>query len=332
MSEQYQYDHINETRVPALDIATYICLPAAFIAVIFRILSRRISEVPLKADDWWIFVGLLFTTASVGLDIVLTGLGLGRHAVLLEHPVFFAKLVLAKASLYNPAIFAIKISILLLYRRIFVTNCINRSFNISLWCTGGFVYMYCFVQAILTVFHCKPVNMLWDPTVKGTCINYDDVLITMASLNIGTDVLILCLPLPQLWRLQLPASTKRHLVGIFLLVCIASIIRAAYVGQISLTDPSWSDALGAMWTVVELSLGVVSACLPTLRPLVVRTFKSRTATYGISRESRLEDQDGSRMLHRIDSATKGSPQRNGFVNDFRPLDAYASMPSDEGLF
>ena len=59
MSEQYQYDHINETRVPALDIATYICLPAAFIAVICRILSRRIAEVPLKADDWWIFVGLV---------------------------------------------------------------------------------------------------------------------------------------------------------------------------------------------------------------------------------------------------------------------------------
>ena len=114
-------------------------------------------------------------------------------------------------------------------------------------------------------------------------------------------------------------------------VCIASIIRAAYVGQISLTDPSWSDALGAMWTVVELSLGVVSACLPTLRPLVVRTFKSRTATYGMSRESRLENEDGSRMLHGIDTATQGTPQKNGFVNDSRLLDAYASMPSDERL-
>lgn len=57
--DQYQYDHINETRVPALDIATYICLPMAFIAVIFRVLSRRISKVPLKADDWWLFVGLV---------------------------------------------------------------------------------------------------------------------------------------------------------------------------------------------------------------------------------------------------------------------------------
>lgn len=56
---QSQYDHINETRVLALDVATYICLPMAFIAVILRVLSRRISKVPLKADDWCIFVGLV---------------------------------------------------------------------------------------------------------------------------------------------------------------------------------------------------------------------------------------------------------------------------------
>ena len=114
-------------------------------------------------------------------------------------------------------------------------------------------------------------------------------------------------------------------------VCIASIIRAVYVGQISLTDPSWSDALGAMWTVVELSLGVVSACLPTLRPLVVRTFKSRTLTYGISRESRLENQDGAMMVHPSDSGAEGGAHKNGFVNDSWPLSAYASMPSNEGL-
>lgn len=84
-----------------------------------------------------------------------------------------------------------------------------------------------------------------------------------------------------------------------------------------------------MWTVVELSLGVVSACLPTLRPLVVRTFKSQTSTYGISRESRLENQDGSMMLHSIDSATKGSPRKDGFVNQSWPLNAYASIG---GLF
>ena len=119
--------------------------------------------------------------------------------------------------MYNPAIFAIKTSILLLYRRIFVVDGLNRSFNISLWCTGVFVLLYCLVQAVITVFYCTPMKMLWNPTVRGKCINYDDVLTTMAALNIGTDVLILCLPLPQLWKLQLPKRIKRQLAGIFLL-------------------------------------------------------------------------------------------------------------------
>ena len=51
----------------------------------------------------------------------------------------------------------------------------------------------------------------------------------------------------------------------------------------------------------------------------------------MSRESRLENEDGSRMLHGIDTATQGTPQKNGFLNDSRRLDSYASMTSDDRL-
>ena len=66
------------------------------------------------------------------------------------------------------------------------------------------------------------------------------------------------------------------LIGVGLLtalsVCIASVIRVPYVAQISLLDPSWSDVYGAIWSIVELNLGIVSACLPTLRPLFLHVF------------------------------------------------------------
>ena len=55
-------------------------------------------------------------------------------------------------------------------------------------------------------------------------------------------------------------------------VCIASVIRVPYVAQISLLDPSWSDVNGAIWSIVELNVGIVSACLPTLRPLFLHVF------------------------------------------------------------
>ena len=68
---------------------------------------------------------------------------------------------------------------------------------------------------MLTVVYCYPVDALWDPTVNAKCINFHDVLIIFSSLNIGTDILILCLPVPQLWKLNMPRRRKYELMGIF---------------------------------------------------------------------------------------------------------------------
>ena len=182
-------------------------------------------------------------------------------------------------------------SILLLYRRLFTARCANASFNISLWCIGAFVLSYSIGQTVLTILHCNPVDALWDPTVKAKCINFHTVGIIFSSLNIGTDILILCLPVPQLWKLNMPRRRKYELMGMFSLgglfvlpsligggllialsVCVASVIRVPYISQTSLLDSSWSDSYGSIWTMVELNLGIVSACLPTLRPLFIHVF------------------------------------------------------------
>lgn len=60
------------------------------------------------------------------------------------------------------------------------------------------------------------------------------------------------------------------LTAIFDSVCVVSIIRLPQVRDVSLTDPSWSDVNGVVWSVVELNIGIVSACLPTLRPIFHR--------------------------------------------------------------
>ena len=55
-------------------------------------------------------------------------------------------------------------------------------------------------------------------------------------------------------------------------VCVASIVRVPFIAHMSLVDQTWSDIDGFIWSLVELSLGIVSACLPTLRPLFLRVF------------------------------------------------------------
>ena len=125
--------------------------------------------------------------------------------------------VVAKEVLYMPAIVAVKTSILLLYHRIFADKGLNRSFNIWLWGAGLFTLAYSIVGVFAVVFHCTPTRSLWDPTVTGKCIDFDALLIVISSCNIGADILVLCLPMPLLWQLKMPAKRKAQLTGIFLL-------------------------------------------------------------------------------------------------------------------
>ena len=125
--------------------------------------------------------------------------------------------VVAKEVLYNPAIVSVKTSILLLYRRIFADKGLNRSFNLCLWGTGLFTLAYSIVGVFTILFHCTPVNSLWNPTVPTKCINFEAVLIIVSSLNIAADILVLCLPMPLLWGLKMPVRRKVQLTCIFLL-------------------------------------------------------------------------------------------------------------------
>ena len=94
-------------------------------------------------------------------------------------------------------------------------------------------------------------------TILGTC-------------NVLTDFIILALPIHPLWQLQRPFKEKIEIMAMFLLggfVCFASIYRAIVVHQLSRYDPCWSDDPVIWWTVIELSTAIISACLPTLRPI-----------------------------------------------------------------
>ena len=56
---QYQLDHINDSRVKDLLSSQIACFAPATIAVILRFVSRRVSKIAIKADDWMIVVALV---------------------------------------------------------------------------------------------------------------------------------------------------------------------------------------------------------------------------------------------------------------------------------
>ena len=101
-----------------------------------------------------------------------------------------------------------------------------------------------------------------------------------------TDVMVLVLPLPMIARLQMPLKQKMAVAGMFLLgtlVCVTSAVRLGVFLTLlpefpkHLSDITYYQAPLGYWSFIEGSLSVVSACLPTLRPLFSHSRRKKTS-------------------------------------------------------
>lgn len=144
--------------------------------------------------------------------------GGGRHAILMRDLVSFGKVCIfldclsrvygsmlstgfqycyATDCLYPATVGIIKISTLLLFARIFP----SRNFIRILWAVGLFISIYSAIMVLTIIFQCKPVKGYWNSNLEADCLDSTKVLTAMASLNVVTDFLVVCLPLPLLWKL-----------------------------------------------------------------------------------------------------------------------------------
>ena len=68
------------------------------------------------------------------------------------------------------------------------------------------------------VFQCHPVDAIWSVEMYANqCFNQYAWSIAHGTTNILTDIVILGLPLPLIWKLQIRRKRKVGLLGIFLL-------------------------------------------------------------------------------------------------------------------
>ncbi len=119
--------------------------------------------------------------------------------------------VITTEIFYNAAITTIKLSILLLYRRLFPLPHLNR----LLWIVGGFVISCWLSITLLTIFQCRPIRAAWDVSLKGHCLRLNVAYIVLGTCNTITDMIALCLPMPLIWRLHTDKSRKVQLIGVF---------------------------------------------------------------------------------------------------------------------
>ena len=106
---------------------------------------------------------------------------------------------------------AIKMSILLFYVQLFVT----KAFRIAAYTVMAIVCFWCFEQVASSFLLCKPISHNWNWNQPGNCGNVAANCIAGAAINVMTDLLILVLPMPIIWRLSIPLKRKISLSFVF---------------------------------------------------------------------------------------------------------------------
>lgn len=108
----------------------------------------------------------------------------------------------------------IKASVLFLYHRVFF---VSRNFTRGLWAVGLFVFSYSGILAVSSLLQCTPLSHIWDPNVPGKCKAIPLIGTILAVFNVLTDIVILVMPMPMLWKLHMETKEKLSIMAIFLL-------------------------------------------------------------------------------------------------------------------
>jgi hypothetical protein len=126
-------------------------------------------------------------------------------------------LVYIAESFYVITLASTKISVLLLYLRIFP----HESFRRATFAIIGMIAISTTIIFFMTVFSCDPVAFFWNRDIRGgRCLNVNKLAYANSAMSIIQDLLIVSLPLPVLWKLNMGRKKK---IGVGFMFAVGSL-------------------------------------------------------------------------------------------------------------
>ncbi|PTB57382.1 hypothetical protein M431DRAFT_78619 [Trichoderma harzianum CBS 226.95] len=283
-------------RGPAVLAVTTATLVLASVFVFARMISRYFIVKRFTWDDRiillaWLISFFLSFTICFG---VANGLGKHDTDIPTSQIPTLRRCEYVFSILYNPALMATKTSILIFYLRLARNT--QMVLRFASWLTLVIVNIAGVVLTFMNIFQCTPVQAAWNANYQGStkCIPLLTEFICSSPVNIVTDLAILALPIPVLTGMRLPSRQKTILVFTFTLgifVAVVDVVRIYYLQQAiadvptgitsdptsrfgGQSDFAYNASLALMWSAVEVNVGTTCACIPTLKPLVLRLLPS----------------------------------------------------------
>ncbi|KAF2789631.1 hypothetical protein K505DRAFT_284036 [Melanomma pulvis-pyrius CBS 109.77] len=269
----------------------------ATLCVALRFRARRLQKAPCMFDDWLCLVALLLTWSfqAVNLAAVFAGgAGLPIATVAAIDPTAittYLKIIMVNFLLWVVTVSVVQLSILFFYIRLFGVIEIFR------WICYVFIFLitaFGIAGFFSQLFSCSPVSKSWEPMKPGTCVEGDPYCSAIGIIHVLFDFGIVFLPMPLIWKLKVAMRSKMILSLLLCLGLVASIISLLkIVCLFDLTGIPQADITDYLWLTIllqtlELPIGIICCCVPSLKPVVVevapkfRSVTSRLLSYARS--------------------------------------------------
>ncbi|KAJ5241826.1 uncharacterized protein N7469_000153 [Penicillium citrinum] len=261
----------------ALDIQipciVFLVLTPAFVAI--RVWSRVNSKSGLGWDDWTILLSTVFAIIVMAFMLASCTYGFGQHIANLtkENKAKTLKLFFISQAFYKLTMNMTKMSILMLYLRIFI----QRWFRIICYILLCIIASYMIAAFFASIFQCIPVARAWNKTIPGSCIDITANWYANAGFSIATDIIILALPMYPIYNSKIVLGRKIALMCVFALgafVAVTSIIRMQTLDFSSKSPDTTYDLTSSIWTMIEENMAIICACLPMMWAPLAKLFPS----------------------------------------------------------
>ncbi|KAL7272301.1 hypothetical protein RUND412_004893 [Rhizina undulata] len=275
-------NYVRANRAMALLVANGILMSLAIIFVAGRCYTRvKIVGSRLGGDDYSIILAVVVLIVYTNLNVYgVHHAGFGKHFYSTGYAQagHLLKITYALPIIYTVGVTSIKISLLLFYRRLTITGPVMH--KVIKWMIA--TQVLCGVGTIFGLaFICSPLQGWWNLDVQKSitnCPNYSQttaIYITLRTISVLSDIIILLMPVSMVWKLDLPVKQKLGLAGLFtlgMLACVAAILRLTYLPAFLLgIDVSWTIIPIAMLDQMEQALSIITSCIPALTALISRS-------------------------------------------------------------
>ncbi|KAI2621714.1 hypothetical protein GGR54DRAFT_599464, partial [Hypoxylon sp. NC1633] len=261
----------KQTDLMAAGISTTII---AGIALSLRLYTRfRILKKRLEADDWLVVFAFVISVAMLVFVQKDIDHGLTYHVWDIPQEKYHIGERLWGLAAYLSFIFSVsfaKMSMLVLYLRLAP----HTWFRWTCYICIAIITCYSVTAALVESLACRPLEGIINESLDAVCYDSYPAYISLSSLNIGIDIIILLLPIPLVAQMQLPNRQKVSVCLLFatgIVVCAVALKRVTYIPTLEASeDYDWDAVPDMILCFVEVNFGIVCASVPALRPFFSR--------------------------------------------------------------